>query len=65
MSQRVIVVINNELWYYLDEYLQQEEWRILQERQLIPSWLWDTFGIGKATLEDIQVRLKQLEDDSK
>lgn len=53
--------------YYLDfeRYLMEEEFRLLQERPLIPSFLWKTFNLDDTRLNQIREQLKKIRDESK
>lgn len=40
-------------------YLKEREYRIVKERPLIPYYLWNMFGLGEGTLNDLRNRLKK------
>lgn len=63
--KKVEIVVNGEkLWFDVEEYLMQEEFTLLQERPLIPSFLWETFNIGDTRLNQIREQLKKIKDES-
>lgn len=52
-------------WYDPELFLMEQEFRILQERPLIPEFMWEVFSLHDAALEGIRAQLKKIRDESK
>lgn len=64
--KKIEIIIKGQKYYFdFEEYLMQEEFRLLKERPLVPYFLWETFNLGDTRLNQIREQLKKIKDESK